>query len=274
MALLIIALIFCAGLIAWIASRPYRVKRRRQAIMATPFPSEWRAILKKNVPFFYSLPTDLQLQLKNHIKVLIAEKEFQGYQGVEINDEIRVTIAAQAGLLLLNRPTDYFAKLRTILVYPAAFFNPQLTRDAMGVMQQDDKILLGESWSTGKVILSWKDTLDGADDPFDGTNVVIHEFAHQLDQESGTANGAPVMRGSEAYAKWSDIFTREFNDLQRRRAHGQESVLRYYGATNPAEFFAVATETFFEKSQEMQEHHPELYERLKDYYQVNPLSWQ
>jgi Mlc titration factor MtfA (ptsG expression regulator) len=260
-------------LVSWLASWPALIAMRRRQLRARPFPDYWREILKHRVPYVRRLPADLQLQLKRHMQVFIAEKHFVGCDGLEITDEVRVTIAAQACLLLLNRRTDYFPDLTHILVYPGSFIVKRVRNDPSGVLLEQRQTLAGESWSQGKVILSWADVLAGAGDVEDGRNVVIHEFAHQLDQEDGVANGAPIL-GKRAYQqRWVEVFTREFTTLQQRAELQQASLLDHYGATDPAEFFAVASEVFFERPQQLSAEHPALYELLSGFYKVNPLSW-
>ena len=260
-------------LILWFLGEPYLLERKRQKIRAMPFPAAWRDILKRRVPYVRALPADLQLQLKRHIQVFVAEKAFIGCDGLEITDEIRVTIAAQACLLLLNRPRGYYPKLRQILVYPGGFVVQRAHTDEAGVAHHGRDALSGESWSQGQVILSWQDTVAGAAEPHDGQNVVIHEFAHQLDQEKGVANGAPVLARREQYARWSQVLGAEFNALQARAAHRHNALFSDYGATDPAEFFAVISEVFFEQPQRMAAEHPDLYRELSQLYRLDPLSW-
>lgn len=269
--ILIISLV-ALSLIGYVLLKPIWVRLRREKIKSQPFPREWRQILKVNVPYFYTMPVDLQLQLKQHILVFLAEKKFYGFEGIEINDEIRITIAAQACLLLLNRKTGYYPKLNSIYVYPVAFITNHQGKDAAGVLQNHKRILSGESWESGKVILSWMDTQQGAQVINDGKNVVIHEFAHQLDQETGVANGAPFLR-HKTRQRWSQVLSSEFEKLRSQVANGQESLLDHYGATNPAEFFAVASEVFFERPVEMKKQHSRLYSQLQGVYQVNPAIW-
>jgi len=157
-------------------------------------------------------------------------------------------------------------------VYPAAFVARHSSVDAAGVLQQNHRVLSGESWGLGKVILSWRDSQSGGRDFHDGHNVVIHEFAHQLDQETGAANGAPRLT-SKANSHWPEIFSQAFQQLGYEASRGLESLLDYYGATNPAEFFAVASEVFYEKPQALQHRHPQLYEQLKVFYHVDPAIW-
>lgn len=246
-------------------------RARRNRLRNTPMKKEWRQILERNLPVYNRLPNDLKQELHGHMQVFIDEKNFEGCGGLELTEEIKVTIAAQACILLLNRKPSYYPKLTSILVYPSAF----IARDQMkeNGFVQDEEIHLGESWRTGMLILSWDDALRGALDPRDGHNVVMHEFAHQLDQEDGVADGSPIHETRSGYSSWARVLGEEFARLQRRAFRGKKSILDYYGAKNPAEFFAVATETFFEKPKQMKQKHPELYEELKMYYEMDPAGW-
>ena len=259
--------------ILWLLGAPYLTERKRRRIRARPFPVAWHEILKRRVPLVRALPADLQLQLKQHIQVLVAEKAFIGCDGLTVTDEMRVTIAAQACLLILNRPRDYYPKLRQILVYPGSFVVDRAHTDGIGVAHHARQVLSGESWSEGQVVLSWHDTLAGAAIPDDGQNVVIHEFAHQLDQETGEANGAPALARRAHYKRWSQVLGAEFRLLQRRTALGVDTLFSEYGATDPAEFFAVISEVFFEQPQRMADEHPALYRELVLLYRLDPLSW-
>jgi len=272
LALLVVSA-FVLLFVLWLIFQPRLVEQRRRRVRARPFPAAWREILKQRVPYFRRLPADLQLQLKRHIQVFLAEKPFIGCDGLEITDEMRVTIAAQACLLLLNRPAGYYPQLRQILVYPGAFIVERLHGDGSGVLQNWRQVLSGESWSRGQVILSWQDAAEGAAVADDGHNVVIHEFAHQLDQETGEANGAPSLGGRRRYRQWSQVLGEEFAALQSRAAAGETSLFSDYGATSPAEFFAVASEVFFEQSEAMVALHPALYRELSGFYRLDPLSW-
>jgi Mlc titration factor MtfA (ptsG expression regulator) len=260
-------------LVLWFMGQPYWTERQRRRLRAQPFPTEWRRIMQRRVPYVRAMPADLQLQLKQHMMVFLAEKAFLGCDGLEITDEIRVTVAAQACLLLLNRPGTYYPGLRQILVYAGSFVVNRVQTDAAGVHHHEPRALSGESWSEGQVILSWNDTLEGAANPSDGQNVTIHEFAHQLDQEKGVATGAPLLARRAHYARWSQVLGAEFSALQQRANQGTASLFSDYGATNPAEFFAVISEVFFEQPQRMSDEHPALYRELSQFYQLNPLSW-
>jgi len=259
--------------VAWLLAEPFVVLRRRARLRRQPFPDAWRDVLKRRVPYFRLLPADLQLQLKKHILVFLAEKPFVGCNGLVIDDEIRVTIAAQACLLILNRHTDYFPNLRRVLVYPGAFIVDRVRTDGAGVRQVQRHALSGESWSQGQVILSWDDVIDGAAVLDDGRNVAIHEFAHQLDQHNGHANGAPILPHRRNYRRWSRVLGDAFAKLQEQAREGRLSLFSHYGATDPAEFFAVVSEVFFEQPRRMAAEHAELYRELSQFYRVNPLSW-
>lgn len=257
--------------IGWIIGRPWYVESRRRRIRERPFPEAWRKILQRHMPYFRSMPADLQLQLKGHIQVFIEEKRFIGCDGLQVTDQMRVLIAAYACLLILNRNTDYYPTLRQILVYPSEFIVQLETVDEAGVLHREREVRSGESWSRSQVVLSWRDVAEDALFSHDGRNVVIHEFAHQLDQQAGEANGAPLLDGS--YGEWSEVFADEFDELQRREQSGEEALFDYYGATNPAEFFAVVSEVFFEQPDIMIEEHPDLYRQLAGFYRVDPVTW-
>ncbi len=275
--------------LAWLIWQPNLLARQRRRIKARPFPAEWRNILKRRVPYVHSMPANLQLQLKKHIQVFLAEKAFLGCDGLKMTDEIRVTIAAQACLLILNRNSFYYPELRQILVYPSSFVVQREHTDGSGIAHAGHQVLAGESWSSGQVILSWHDTLEGAAVPNDGQNVVIHEFAHQLDQETGSANGAPHLARRDHYPLWSQVFNTEYRALQarirfrheRRPGHpaaaelgSQEPPLfNDYGATNPGEFFAVVSEVFFEQPARMAAEHVALYKELATFYRLDPMTW-
>lgn len=263
-----------ALVVAWFAGEPLWVAYRREKVARRPFPAEWRSILQRRVPYFRLLPADLQMQLKRRMQVFLAEKVFIGCAGLEVTEEMRVTIAAQACLLLLNRRrTDYYANLRQILVYPGAFVVDRVQSVGAGVLQEQRQVLSGESWSRGQVVLSWDDVVEGAAVADDGRNVVIHEFAHQLDQHNGEANGAPLLGGRKKYERWSRVLGEEYARLVAGVGSGEPTLINAYGATNPAEFFAVSSEVFFEQPRLMAARHPELYWELAKFYRVNPLSW-
>ena len=249
------------------------IKFKRWTFERAPFPEAWAEILSSNIPIYSRLPIALQGQLKRHVKFFIRDKTFYGCDGLTLTDEIRVTIAGQACLLLLNRATNHYYKLHHILVYPSSFVASRSEQSESGVVSQKRTGLLGESWSQGKVILSWDDVIKGAKNFSDGHNVVLHEFAHQLDQESGSTNGAPLLGAQSSYQSWTRVLSGEFEQLQKQASSGYSSLIDQYGATNPAEFFAVVTETFFERPVQMRRCHPELFEEMKSFYAVDPSEW-
>lgn len=263
---LALVLVVALGAIFWPSIRLGRV-------LSKPLPQAYKAILRSQIPVYDHLPESSRQQLHRLVKQFLHEKQFYGCEGLEITDEMRLTIAGEACLMLLNRNTGVYPKLRSILVYPTSFVAHHSVMDESGVMTQKAVGLLGESWGTGKVVLAWDNVQQGASNFTDGKNVVLHEFAHQLDSETGDANGAPVLMGQASYRSWASVLTKEFAELQRDARKRRRSLMDHYGATNPAEFFAVATETFFERPEEMAEHHRELFEELKGFYKTDPRKW-
>lgn len=271
MALLFLALT-AALLCFWLLSQPWRQARRRAALRAKAFPAAWRAILRRNVPQAARLPADLQLRLKRQMQVFLAEKSFIGCAGQVITDEVRVTIAALAALPLLGRARGYYPKLHTVLVYPGAFIVDRV-RHQGPLQMQDRQVLSGESWGEGQVVLSWDDVLRDAATPERGHNVAVHEFAHQLDQVKGLANGAPWLGSRARQARWAVVMQQSFDLLRERLAAGEPDPLGDYAATEPAEFFAVASERFFGQPWALAQAHPALYGELRRFYEVDPLLW-
>jgi Mlc titration factor MtfA (ptsG expression regulator) len=225
------------------------------------------------VPIVHRLPEDDRRELQGHVQVFLAEKHFEGCGGLALSDEIRVTIAAHACVLLLHRETDIFPRLITILVYPSAYVASTTESIGGGVIFESEQVRLGEAWKGGVVVLSWKEVRGIARGTDPGKNLVLHEFAHQLDMEDGSAEGTPLLASAGQYATWKEVLEWEYQRLRRDSELGRYSVLDKYGATNPAEFFAVATEAFFEKSVLLSRRHPELYQQLKDYYHQDPARW-
>lgn len=262
------------ALLVWILGKPLLVRWRRRRQSVTPFPSEWRQILEQEMPLYRRLPVNLQRQLQACIQIFLREKRFVGCQGFTITETVRLLIAAQACLLVLNRPAGLFDSLTEILVYPDEFLVDRDEQDEAGVVSRHANVLSGESWADSQVVLSWADVLEGARDDRDGYNVVIHEFAHQLDQRTGASIGAPQPIDARQANRWSQVLEAEFARLRTDLDAGFETLLDEYGAEDPVEFFAVASETFFERPERLHRDHPELYQVLRDYYCVDPLSWQ
>ena len=245
---------------------------RRQRITRRPFPAAWRDILRRHVPLVRELPAAQQLRLKKHIQMLLQEVPFIGCAGLEVTDEMKVTVAAQAAFLLLGRGGS-FGNLREVLMYPGHFVVPRSESGAGGVVHEGRDVLAGQSWQRGQVILAWAAVQAGATDPHDGVNVVMHEFAHQLDQATGAANGAPYVGRGAPQQDWARVMSREFDALVASRAREEPSLIDPYATTSPAEFFAVTTELFFERPDALAAERPALYEQLKRCYRLDPLAW-
>jgi Mlc titration factor MtfA (ptsG expression regulator) len=242
-------------------------RRRRAGPLAAEFPGEWEDIIARNVRYYACLPAADRRELQSLIQVFLAEKSFEGCDGLELTDEIKVTIAAHACVLLLHRKTAVYPRLTSILVYPGPFVVKE-RKPLGGVMVvESEAVHLGEAWRE-VVVLSWEDVRDGARDV--ALNVALHEFAHQLDWEDGAMNGYPLLEERDRYVTWRRVLNPVFERLQRDSELGIRTAMDEYGATDPAEFFAVATECFFEKPRVLQKRHPELYEELKSFYRQDP----
>lgn len=247
-----------------------RLRRRR--LRRQPFPPAWRAIVDRNLPFYARLNAEDREELELLIMIFIAEKSFEGCGGQVVDDEVRVTIAGQACLLLLRRDTDVYPRLDVILVYPSAVAVEREQSDGY-IVSTGRRVHLGESWTRGMVILSWDHVLSGARDPDDGDNVTLHELAHQLDGEDGTMDGTPRLAARARYNSWGAVLSDEYATLRSKLERGRRSDIDAYGATNEAEFFAVITEMFFEKPVSMRDRHPELYAELQAFFRQDPASW-
>jgi Mlc titration factor MtfA (ptsG expression regulator) len=246
--------------------RPRRHAARRE-LLAAAFPAAWAVILDR-LPFYRHLDERGQQRIRDDLRVLIAEKNWEGCGGLVLTDEIQVTIAAQASLLLLNIEHDYYADVSSILVYPSTYRTMPRT-DANGILQEGQPNL-GEAWRAGPVILAWDAARGGALHAGDGHNLVLHEFAHKLDMLDGLADGTPPLPDRGALQAWVRTMSAEFDRLRDAEANGRATLLDHYGATNPAEFFAVATECFFEQGEALRQQHPSLYDVLRDYYHQDP----
>jgi len=238
------------------------------------FPDDWLATIKRNVEFFQRLSVRDQAELLGHVQVFLAEKRFEGCDGLEITDEVRVTIAAQACLLLLHRKTDYFPRLLTILVYPSTYVAEERRHLHGHVWQEGKMARLGETgrW-LGALVLAWDAVKSGAAHPSDGQNVVLHEFAHQLDYENHAEDGAPALETRDQQVSWQEVMRTEFASLRIADESEVPTLLDTYGASNPAEFFAVSVEAFFERPVALRVRHPRLYAELRTYFQQDPVEY-
>jgi Mlc titration factor MtfA (ptsG expression regulator) len=252
---------------------PTLIKQQRNRLKSRQFPPLWNSIIENNLPIYPHLSPTERRRLQGHIQVFLAEKQFIGCNGLQVTEEMKVIIAAVACLLLLNERGKYFPKLRSILIYPTAYFTKETTVSGKYVVEEKPVVRLGESWSKDLLILSWQQVKQDTCNWKDGQNVVLHEFAHQLDQEEGKVEGVPILQKDSDYSNWSKVMTQEYNQLCNDVEQQRKTVMYSYGATRPAEFFSVVTETFFEKPQQLQKKHLALYELLQNYYKLDPVQW-
>lgn len=245
--------------------------RRRAGLRAQPLTAPEQAILARNVPYLAGLDAADREELAGLVRIFLAEKHFEGCGGLELTDEIKLTIAAQACLLLLHREHDMYPGVDAILVYPRAY-RVEKREVVDGVVREGEQARLGESWTRGIVVLAWDHVRSGAAQPADGQNVVLHEFAHQLDGENTAMDGAPELGARARYTAWAHVLGDEFSELTRTLHAGRRSDIDAYGATSPAEFFAVITEMFFEKPKALRRRHPELYAELAGFYRQDPAA--
>jgi len=230
--------------------------------------------MRQNVVHFTRLPADQQHKLERRVQVFVAEKNWEGCNGVAVTDEMRVTIAAQACLLVLAIDEEYFDNVLSILIYPTAFIARDVQIGRAGVVIQNRQERLGEAWYRGPVIVSWEDALAGGREEEPGHNLVLHEFAHQLDMQNGRElDGTPPLPSRDLAACWATVMETEFQQLRRDCHSHARPLIDCYGSTNRAEFFAVATETFFGRPAALSSRHPDLYDVLRRYYQQDPRSY-
>lgn len=250
----------------------YFRNKRRKRLRATPLPGAWWDIIDANVPLVRGMDKFDREELGGIVQVLLHEKKFEGCGGLEITDEIRLTILAQAAILLLRRDTGYYPTLKSILVYPTAYIVPQEHPNPDGTISSHGQVRLGESWYGGALVLAWDHVLHNAINHDDGQNVTLHEFAHQLDGVATGMDGAPELATQECYQSWARVLGSEYEQLINQLHNGHKTRIDPYGATNPPEFFAVVTEAFFEKPGMLNQHYPELYGELAKFYQQNPAG--
>ena len=248
--------------------------RRRSRLLEEPFPEEWEDILEENVAAYELLDDDEQKRLRDLVQVFIAEKNWEGCgdPALELDDEIRVTIAGAGCLLLMGRDHDLFSEVESILVYPSAVVVPEQQRshfDSTGRVNEGDKPVLGLAVHGGAVVLAWDSALHGARDHKDGHNVVIHELAHKIDFIDGAADGTPMFESGAERRAWAEAMAPAYLRHKERAEDGKKSFLDDYAITNEAEYFAVATETFFEKPRGLKRALPEVYEQLAGFYKLD-----
>lgn len=244
---------------------------RRRRLRARGMDPEWDRFLLENVSLYRRLGETDRRELQGHMRVFLDEKLFEGCRGARITEEVRLTVASQACMLLLHRKATYYPRFITILVYPGAYIAPHVKRHEGMIVTESSEARAGEAWRYGTVVLSWEDVLVARDGTHPGYNVVLHEFAHELDEEHGVSDTVEAT-GPKGGPGWARTMKREFEGLRRDIEEGRDTVFSDYGATDVHEFFAVATETFFELPGEVKESHPELYELLKRFYRQDPTG--
>lgn len=243
--------------------------RRRRKILSRPFPSSWEAIIKRNAVYTRGMENRWLAQVKDTIKILVSEKHWEGCGGLKIEDEHRVTIAAQIAKMTLGMPDEYFAETKSVLLYPHAYVAKSQQQIGSGFVVEGPSGRAGEAWYRGPVILSWDDVLATGRQQNFARNVVIHEFAHQLDMRNGAqADGVPTIESAEFADRWVRVMKENYERLRNQCQNGVRSLLDCYGATNHAEFFAVASEVFFEEPEDLEIEWPELFEILCEYYRL------
>ena len=248
---------------------------RRKKILSTPFPSEWERHIQNNIQYYQQLTNEENKRLQDLIQIFIAEKDWLGCNGLELTDEISVIIAAHACLLILALPNDYYSNVNSIYVYPTTIISPENSVGFFEVRRtpvRGPMPILGEAHHRGPVILVWDAVKRETRHPEHGHNVVYHEFAHKLDMLDGSPDGTPPLTSPEEYQRWIEVCSKEYLELCDNVEHGEPTFFDSYAATNEAEFFAVVTENFFSKPENMKDYHPKLYQVLQDFYRQDPAQ--
>jgi Mlc titration factor MtfA (ptsG expression regulator) len=247
-------------------------RRRRRAILKRPVPPEWSEFLARHVPHCAVLTAAERSKLDDDVRLLVAEKRWEGCGGLALTDEIQVGIAGQACLLTLGLDIDLYIAVSSILVYPAGYVAPEQEPVSDFVALHGEVERLGEAHHRGPVIVSWRDAREAGRHADNGLNVVIHEFAHQIDMRLGAADGVPPLGDRTLARRWQQVMSREFERLVRAADRGRVTLLDHYGAENEAEFFAVITECFFIQPLQLQREHRELYDLLTEFYRQDPAA--
>ena len=247
--------------------------RRRRKLLAEPFPLRWTAFLEQNVGHYPRLSAPEQARLRDLTRVLVAEKQWLGRGGlVVVSEEMTVTIAAQAALLLLGDDRGFYRRVRDVVVFPTEFRTPVAGDD----WEDDflsDTALAGQAIDRRAVLLAWDEVQREGPDPEGGYNVVVHEFAHQLDFVDGVSLGTPHLGDAALETRWRYVWAVAFADHRRAIREGGETFFTPHAADSEAEFFADATEAFYCRPHELKGLHPELYQLLAAYYRVDPCAW-
>jgi MtfA peptidase len=245
----------------------FRRERRHAVASGEPFSREWRELLERSLPIYSRMPPDLRRRLEPVVRSFLARIQFVGCQGLEVTDEMRLVVAVQACLLIVENDANAYTGLHGVLLYPDEFVVQESDEDEAGVVTEGERVLSGQTFDTARIVLSWRDVQEsGAED--EAYNVVLHEFAHYLDH---SIDSALTERGHAS--SWHETLEREYDALCEAVERGEETVIDPYGAEHLAEFFAVATETFFEQPGTLRDAHPHLYEELRRFYSLDPAAW-
>ena len=256
--------------LGWVLYRRRQTQQARTNLLATPLSDDDRATVAHHVPLTRRLPTELRAAFEGKVNLFLDQVQFHGCNGLEVSRDMRLSIAAQACLLVANSPA-WYSHLTTILIYPGAFKSRQ-QRHSGYVVTEQEVVRTGESWSRGPVILSWQHSDQGARNHRDGHNVVIHEFAHQLDDLSGHTDGAPAL-GDQSFTDWAQVFVDAYERHRTNVEAGRRTAIDPYGAEGHEEFFAVAVEAFFETPAKLKDAEPRVYDQLATYFRIDPSRW-
>lgn len=246
-------------------------QRRRKDLLASPLSPHQRAIIARLVPITRRLPASLRPSLEGKINLFLDQITFRGQGGIEVTEEMRLSIAAQACLLIVNSPA-WYDTLKNVLIHPSVIRTRRDTHDGH-LVREHDMHMAGESWTRGPVVLAWDHALHGGLDDADGYNVVIHEFVHQLDSLTGHTNGIPVLRKGQDYPGWEKAMLDGYNRHIERVEAGHDTLIDPYGATNHQEFLAEAIVTFFEKPVALRNEEPALYAQFSELLALEPAQW-
>lgn len=247
-------------------------QRIRYTLSHHPIPHEAWESLMREADIFSGLNAVERAHLRELTTLFLHRKSLSGVQGLTVSTEMALAVAAQACLLILKLGLNYYDGWVEVVIYPGAFRVARDSADATGLVWHQEQALSGESWSRGPVILSWDDVANDIDSPRTGHNVVVHEFAHKLDMLNGSANGLPPLHPDMARQQWTEAFSAAFDHLQQQLAHHHRPGINAYGATAPAEFFAVASEYFFTAPQTLQHQNMAVYDQLELFYRQAPAT--
>ncbi|WP_372572451.1 M90 family metallopeptidase [Ruegeria jejuensis] len=267
-------LIFFAILMLIAAALGYRYWSKKQArhkLLETPLSVAQRRTIEDLVPIVRRMPPELRAGLDGKVNLFLDQVDFIGCDGLEVTEDMRLSIAAQACLLVVNSEL-WYENLTTVLIYPNAFKSRQ-RRHSGYVVTEQEVVRTGESWDRGPVILSWAHSRQGGLNDHDGHNVVFHEFAHQIDDLSGRTNGVPILSEGQSFAEWERVFLTAYETHLRAVETGHRTVIDPYGAEGHEEFFAVSVEVFFERPQALKNDVPEVYEQLSKLFRLDPVAW-